>query len=370
MAGVGKTSALIALGHDKDVRDHFKDGVLYLQLGAKASVKDVTRGLFKIMRFTEARASADTVHWQTDLTIAVDDAALWFMGKVNLFVIDDLWSTSSCDKGFLPQFRNILEGSSESRIVLATRNVLIGSSASSHVDFDARNPLGPISRSMFIGYATNRFREVVSREVFNLVSVQGILRLCAGLPIALAVTGCFVSRQVSSVSEFESVCNMYLKQLEAKTKLRASIVESAISLSVGYLDSALQDMPNPSSQMYTSLCILKKQHWIPVCTLAKLWGVGGESAEHIAQLFSSMSLVRKSVQKTGAEVEEVGLSLHDLHHDFCLRRAEGGTFDEEYWYDRCEPKRYLIPPLSSVSLEELEAFHKPKPRSPLFPSAD
>lgn len=29
-AGVGKTTALIALGHDRDVRDHFKDGALYM----------------------------------------------------------------------------------------------------------------------------------------------------------------------------------------------------------------------------------------------------------------------------------------------------------------------------------------------------
>lgn len=28
MAGVGKTTALIALGHDQDVQDHFSDGVL------------------------------------------------------------------------------------------------------------------------------------------------------------------------------------------------------------------------------------------------------------------------------------------------------------------------------------------------------
>lgn len=44
MAGVGKTTTLIALGHDRDIRDHFSDGDLYMTLGA-----DATR-LSKIMK--------------------------------------------------------------------------------------------------------------------------------------------------------------------------------------------------------------------------------------------------------------------------------------------------------------------------------
>lgn len=81
MAGVGKTFALIALGHDKEVRGHFKDGVLFMSLGANASVGHITRGLSKIMKFTGARASADAVERQTSLAKVVEDAALWFLGK-------------------------------------------------------------------------------------------------------------------------------------------------------------------------------------------------------------------------------------------------------------------------------------------------
>lgn len=113
-----------------------------------------------------------------------------------MFFTDDVWPTNTCDKGYLPELRSILQGSSESRIVLTTRNVLIGSSASSHVDFDARDPLGPISTSIFMGCAT-KGNQATCRAGESLSSVQGILRLCAGLPIALAVTGEFVAVQVS-----------------------------------------------------------------------------------------------------------------------------------------------------------------------------
>lgn len=38
MAGVGKTTALIGLGHDDDIKTHFKDGVLFTKAGAFATV--------------------------------------------------------------------------------------------------------------------------------------------------------------------------------------------------------------------------------------------------------------------------------------------------------------------------------------------
>lgn len=132
--------------------------------------------------------------------------------------------------------RNILEGSSASRIVLTTRNVLIGSSISSHVDFDARDPLGPTSTSMFMGYATRGCRaDVNDRE--QHASVQGILGLCAGLPIALALTGGFIASRVSSGLEFKFVCESYLQELEEKVSLGASVLEGAIKLSLSYLNS-------------------------------------------------------------------------------------------------------------------------------------
>lgn len=151
MAGVGKTTALIALGHDEDVRDHFKDGILFLTLGQGASVEDIVRGLAKIMKFTGALTSADAVKKETNLSKAVEAVALWFLGKRNLFLVDDEWPTNSSEKEYLPQLRYILEGNPESRMVLTTRSRQIVLSVGAHVDFDARDPLGSISTSIFTG---------------------------------------------------------------------------------------------------------------------------------------------------------------------------------------------------------------------------
>lgn len=78
MAGVGKSVALIVLGHDEAVRDHFRDGTLYMAVGAKPSVEMITRYLSRMMGFTGARERerAAAVRKQTDLTEAVDNAAI------------------------------------------------------------------------------------------------------------------------------------------------------------------------------------------------------------------------------------------------------------------------------------------------------
>lgn len=70
MAGVGKTMALIALGHDEAIRTHLRDGVLFMSLGADASVEHVTRGLATMMKFTGAIASATAVRNQGNLSEA------------------------------------------------------------------------------------------------------------------------------------------------------------------------------------------------------------------------------------------------------------------------------------------------------------
>lgn len=85
MAGVGKTMSLIALGHDEAVQSHFRDGVLFIRLGADASVTQITGNLAGIMRFTGATHSAAAVRNETNLENAVSGAALWFRGRCHLF---------------------------------------------------------------------------------------------------------------------------------------------------------------------------------------------------------------------------------------------------------------------------------------------
>lgn len=171
----------------------------------------------------------------------------------------------------------------------------------------------------------------------HLASVQGILGLCAGLPFALAVTGGLVASQVSLGYPFDCVCDRYWKDLEEKTNWGATILEGAINLSLKHLNHEWRTVPELSSnysmyQMYISLSVLEKQEWMPVSVLAEMWGVHDKSAKQIAELFSSVCLGKTAVQRNDAEDEQVCLSIHDLHYDFCRNQAQGENGRREWHF--------------------------------------
>lgn len=332
MAGASKTTALIALGHDDDVRSHFCDVVLFIALGADVSRKQISDNL------AEIKGSAAAVQIETNQEKAVAGASRRFQGKCNLFLIDDVWPHSISDHGYLPQLRKILTGNTHSRIVISTRNRDIVSMVGSHVDFDARDPLGPLSESMLIGYVSNGGIVDGGEKNQDLASVRGILRLCAVLPIALDIAGGFVAAEISHGLDFKYVCDNYLKDLGQQANFGATILDRAIKLSLDYLDSILKGKSNISCtyskyEMYTSLCVLEKQQYIPQSALGRMWGTDDNELTLILRLFMTMSLGGTSIQRSGAFGHVDGISLHDLHLDFCCAQAQG-EYDGKQWHFR------------------------------------
>lgn len=72
---MGKTTALKGLGHDADIEDNFKDGVLFTSLGAEATVEKLNEELVEIMCATGATSSATEVSSSSSLENAVSKAA-------------------------------------------------------------------------------------------------------------------------------------------------------------------------------------------------------------------------------------------------------------------------------------------------------
>lgn len=103
MAGVGKTTALIGLGHDPEVKAHFVHGVLYMSLGAAATEEIVSNELSKILELTGAVSRAAEVGTASSISEAVSRTATWFYGKRSLFLIDDIWPTPGHPQGYLSE---------------------------------------------------------------------------------------------------------------------------------------------------------------------------------------------------------------------------------------------------------------------------
>lgn len=198
MAGVGKTTALIGLGHDPEIRAHFTDGVLFLSLGANATEDSVINDLVKIMDFTGAVSKAFAVEAASSLAEATSFASNWFHGKRILFLIDDIWPTPDCPQGFLYEMNALLQGSPEGRIATSTRSTVIAIKTSLQVDFGARDPQGDIAIEMFMSHAIHK--PGIAFDDDHVEAARGMLGHCAGLPIALAVTGEGVAARINALS--------------------------------------------------------------------------------------------------------------------------------------------------------------------------
>ncbi len=181
-----------------------------MTLGQGATVENVIQEIMKILCMTGGKSVACDVGGSTSLQDAVDHAALWFEGKVSLFLVDDIWPVVDCKTGFLMDLRQLLRDSLESRMAISTRSTVIAQYAGAVVMFEARDPLSSVSEKIFMAHATSGLcsASVVEGSCKAGSSILKILRICAGLPIALAVTGCAVAFLSRMHGDFESACGL------------------------------------------------------------------------------------------------------------------------------------------------------------------
>lgn len=333
MAGVGKTISLAALGHDADLKKLFSDGILYMSLGGEATADKIIVDLDRLLRLTGATSTASKVKSASSLKDAVAEASIWFRGRRVLFLFDDIWPAAGRPEGHLNALKGILNGSPDSRIAITTRSRLVASRMGSHVDFGARDPQGPVSVAMFMAHAAPN----LPLGDAHCQPVRGILKFCAGLPIALAVTGQAVAFRVASGLEFQSACHTYFEHLSNAMHPGATILNAAISISLLQLDEKIENKEiyfwYSFSDMYASLCILKTQEFAPVSVLARMWKLDVESATQACFHLSDMSLAKMSSRTLAGGEEEIGIVMHDLHLDFCQHLAEQNSETQE-WHRR------------------------------------
>ncbi len=241
--------------------------------------------------------------------------------------ISSSWTTygrlKNCRTGFLLELRQLLLESPASRMAISTRNTTIAQCVGAVVKFEARGSFGSVSEKIFMAHATRDVtRETFASETPKLRNrVQKILRVCAGLPIALAVTGSAVVLLSSKYGNFETACHGYATRLEKKrgsigdedttegTSLNAGIILSLEFLQDEFLKRR-EKIDYCMSDPYISLCVLKNKAWVSVSVLGRLLLLGEDETMDVVQLFSDMSLVtlRSARESSG----EVGIVLHDL----------------------------------------------------------
>ncbi len=373
MAGVGKTIALQGLAADEEICLRFPGGVLYMTIGQGATVQDVKEEIANIMKMTGASSSLADVRKSISLREAVNLAVQWFRGKTCLFLLDDLWPIESCIIGYFNDLRQLLRCSRESRMAISTRSVNIAIGAGCVVDFAARDPL--VSVNIFMSYATSSMpQDIVQGLRHDLCpNVSKILSFCAGLPIALSISGSAIAYLTRTLGTFESACEIYVTDFEHKaTNLgdernpEGKRLNDCIRLSLQYLEAKFTDWKERNSvnieftisDLYTSLSVLTNQVWVPVSVLSRMWKLEDKSALDIADMFCGMSLASFSYRKIGEDAtKKAGINLHDLHLEFCRQQAKSKNLESSWHtalllgYLKSSPDTLICDPCTLSSLQ-------------------
>jgi tetratricopeptide (TPR) repeat protein/transcriptional regulator with XRE-family HTH domain len=175
LPGVGKTALSIALVHDPDVREHFRDGILWAGLGPNANIPSLLSRWGTLLGISQTEMAA--LHGQEDWAKAIRSS----IGlRTMLLVIDDAWD--------LMEALTFKVGGPNCAHLVTTRFRDIAS----HIAVGGATELQELSEEESMTLLRLLAPGVVEREVQK---AQTLVQAVGGLPLALTLMGNYLRKQ-------------------------------------------------------------------------------------------------------------------------------------------------------------------------------
>ena len=345
MGGVGKTTALIGLAKDADVQEKFSTGGIYFVIvGKDATPEKLVRSLKSIVRKSGGRRRSREIDSTGSLESAVRTTSSWFVGQQALFILDDLWQTSSNEMGYFNELIELLDDSPESHVIISTRSSIIATETSEIIEFKPREIAGSEARKMFLASANLDESLIVERSCEELV--DKILGLCGGVPLMLSIAGAQVRRRIRTPI---ASLRRLLRSLEGSSLLKKQpehypfCFNQAVEASFNAIADALvnnedykkqweeyrrSDRAKPVAttadlviECFQRLCILPRSARVSEDLIFGIWGMYNKKmALLILDYFADFHLL--------LEFEDAGgnmkYGLHDVLLDYCVQASQLG----------------------------------------------
>ena len=136
MGGIGKTTALIGLAQDPEIRETFSNGGIYfLTVGKDATPANLVYDLKEMVWQSGGKEYFEKMDSNWPLEKAVRRTSYWFSGRKALFILDDLWQTSVNQLGYFEELMELLEYCPDSHVVFSTRSKTIASETKARIEF-------------------------------------------------------------------------------------------------------------------------------------------------------------------------------------------------------------------------------------------
>jgi tetratricopeptide (TPR) repeat protein/transcriptional regulator with XRE-family HTH domain len=175
LPGVGKTALSIALVHDPDVREHFRDGILWAGLGPNANIPSLLSRWGTLLGISQTEMAA--LHGQEDWAKAIRSS----IGlRTMLLVIDDAWD--------LMEALTFKVGGPNCAHLVTTRFRDIAS----HIAVGGATELQELSEEESMTLLRLLAPGVVERETQK---AQTLVQAVGGLPLALTLMGNYLRKQ-------------------------------------------------------------------------------------------------------------------------------------------------------------------------------
>ena len=197
MGGVGKTTAMIGLARDADVREKFsRGGIYFVVVGKDATPGSLVARLKEIVRRSGGKKRCEEIDNNGSLEAAVGTASSWFAGRKALFLLDDLWQTTFSHTGYFEVLTEILGNSLASHVVISTRSNIIACETSTRIEFEPRENTGREARGMFLANAGLDEKMIQDDDCEEIV--EKVLKLCGGVPLMLSIAGAQVRQRTGT----------------------------------------------------------------------------------------------------------------------------------------------------------------------------
>lgn len=286
--GLGKSSLVTSLANNKEVREYFKDGIYFVQLGYEVDDKEIKK-LYEEL--------ASSLYIETT-NINRNELKRSFNNKKVLLIIDNVWNIQYLKSDF-----NILDSNTASKLIFTSRKRAIAKNLKAKqfdIDFTKKQALQLLEKKV----------GVIDPKLLG--DVEDILNKVAYLPLAVVIIGDFIKqnnledrlKNILNKLETSKIDKIY--QLDPVNDYHENLM-IIIQLSVDNLKKFKEN--------YFELSIFNVETKINPETLKIYWGEY-DYINIVDELINS-SLLFENIDIDG----KVYYYLHDLEKSFILNKV-------------------------------------------------
>nr|ACK58678.1 NBS-LRR disease resistance protein [Setaria italica] len=322
MGGAGKTTLARKIYTSDKIKQHF-DAIACVTVSQKFEVVDLLKDIMK--QITGGRDDGREVGQMEEIDLR-NKIQAFLTEKRYLVVLDDVWTTNTWNQinRMVKVFPDLNNGS---RVMLTTRRIDVANHIEMPTYVHQLKLLdGEKSWELFSTKALPPYRRSLIQNIDEFEEIgRKIARKCKGLPLALAVLGGHLSRNLN-LEKWSDILHGWVST-ENGQMMGAILARSYSDLPNHYIKSC-----------FLYLAVFPEDYSISVSDLIKLWIAEGfippitrHTREQTACMYVNDLAQRCLVQvvsrsKAHGWIEEI--RIHDILRDWCVEEARyAGLFD-------------------------------------------